>query len=128
MEMGTMDKMGDMIGKCAENAEMMGLTEEQSVKMKPIHTELQKRQVRFKADVKIAEIELKEIMDVKDFDLDKASGAVKKIAEINTAHHLEMLKAMKEMRTNLTDDQFKKMKKMMSMKMGEKKHDKKMKK
>jgi hypothetical protein len=36
-----------------------------------------------------------------------------------------MLKAMKEMRTTLTDEQFKKMKKMMPMKAGEKKPVKK---
>ena len=67
-----------------------------------------------------------EIMEVKDFDLEKAGSAVKKIADIKTAHHLEMLKAMKEMRTILTDEQFKKMKKMMPMKRGEKKPAKKM--
>jgi len=72
-----------------------------------------------------------EIMDVKDFDLEKASSQVKKIAEIKTAHQLEMLKAMKEMRTILTDEQFAKMKKMMMtmktmpMKAGEKKPAKK---
>jgi hypothetical protein len=37
-----------------------------------------------------------------------------------------MLKGMKEMRTMLTDEQFKNMKKMMSMKMGENKPAKKM--
>jgi hypothetical protein len=37
-----------------------------------------------------------------------------------------MLKAMKEMRSILTDEQFKKMKKMMSMKTGEKKPAKRM--
>jgi Spy/CpxP family protein refolding chaperone len=121
MEMGTMDKMGDMMGMCVEHADMMGLTDDQIMKMKPIHTEMQKKQARFKADKKIAEIELMEIMEVKDFDLEKASAAVKKIADIKTAHHLEMLKAMKEMRTIITDEQFKKMKKMMPMKMGEKK-------
>jgi len=86
---------------------------------------MQKNQARFKADLKIAEIELRDIMEVKDFDLEKAGAAVKKIADIKTAHHLEMLNAMKEMRTNLTDEQFKKMKKMMPMKMGEKKPAKK---
>jgi Spy/CpxP family protein refolding chaperone len=116
MEMGNMGKMG----MCIEHAEMMGLTDDQIVQMKPVHREMQKKQARFKADLKIAEIELMEIVDVKDFDLEKASSAVKKIAEINTAHHLEMLKAMKEMRTILTDEQFKKMKKMMSMKTCEK--------
>ncbi len=121
MGMGNMDKMGDMMGMCLENADKMGLTDDQIMKMKPLHSEMQKKQARFEADRKIAEIELKEIMEVKDFDLEKASAAVKKIADIKTAHHLEMLKAMKEMRTIITDEQFKNMKKMMSMKMGDKK-------
>jgi len=102
---------------------MMGLTDDQLMKMKPIHSEMQKKQARFKADQKIAEIELMDIVEVKDFNLEKASAAVKKIEGIKTAHHLEMLKAMKEMRTILTDEQFKKMRKMMSMKPDDKKHD-----
>ena|ERR1039457_451012 len=121
MEMGHMDKMGDMMGMCIEHAEKMGLTDDQIMKMKPAHRELQKKQARFNADLKIAEIELMEIMEVKDFDLEKASSAVNKIEAIKTVHHLEMLKAMKDMRTILTDEQFKNMKKMMSMKMEEKK-------
>jgi Spy/CpxP family protein refolding chaperone len=130
MEMGNMDQMGDMAGMCIEHADRMGLSDDQIMKMKPIHREMQKKQARFKADQRIAEIELMEIMDVKDFDLEKANAAVKKIAEIKTAHQLEMLKSMKEMRTILTDEQFKKMKKIMPMKMmpmkaGEKKPVKK---
>jgi Spy/CpxP family protein refolding chaperone len=92
--------------------------------MKPVHREMQKKQARFKADLKIAEIELMEIMEVKDFDIEKAGLAAKKIGEIKTAHHLEMLKAVKEIRTILTDEQFKKMKKTMSMKTNEKKPSK----
>ena len=125
MEMGTMEKMGDMMGMCMQHADMMGLTDDQISKMKPMHSEMQKKQARFKADLKIAEIELMDILEVKDFDLEKASAAVKKIEDIKTAHHLEMLKAMKEIRTILTDEQFKKMKKMMPMKMDEKKPAKK---
>jgi Spy/CpxP family protein refolding chaperone len=116
-----MDMMGgDMM--CMEQANRMGLTDDQMMKMKPMHSEMQKKQIRSKADLKIAEIELKEIMEVKDFDLDKATSAVKKIEDIKTTQHLEMLKTMKEIRTILTDEQFKKMHKMMPMKMGEKKH------
>jgi len=128
MEMGNMDKMGDMMGMCIEHADKMGLTDDQIMRIKPIHREMQKKQIRFKADQKIAEIELMDIMEVKDFDIEKASSAVKNIADIRTAHHLEMLKAAKEMRTILTDEQFKKMQKMMPMmpmKMGEKKPAKK---
>jgi Spy/CpxP family protein refolding chaperone len=120
MKMGNMHKMEDLMGMCIEHANEIGLTDDQIIKMRPLHREMQKKQVRFKADRKIAEIELMEIMEVKDFDLETAGSAVKKIAEIKTAHHLEMLKAMKEMRTILTDEQFKKMKKMMPMRTGEK--------
>jgi Spy/CpxP family protein refolding chaperone len=119
MDMGHMDKMGDMMGMCLEHADKMGLSDNQIAKMKPQHREMQKKQARFKADLKIAEIELMEIMEVKDFDLEKAGSAVKKIAEIKTAHHLDMLKGMKEMRTMLTDEQYKSMKKM-HIKTGEK--------
>jgi Spy/CpxP family protein refolding chaperone len=121
MEMGNMDKMDDMMGMCIEHSAKMGLTDDQIMEMKPMHREMQKSQVRYKADLKVAEIELMEIMDVKDFDMEKAGIAVKKIAEIKTAHQLEMLNNMKKMRTILTDEQFKKMKVMMPMKMSEKK-------
>jgi Spy/CpxP family protein refolding chaperone len=126
MEIGNMDKMGDMAGMCMEHAEKMGLTEDQVMRIKPVHREMQKKEARFKADLQIAEIDLMEIMEMKDFDLEKAGSAVKRIADIKTSHHLEMLKAMKEIRTVLTDEQFKKMKKMMCMKMVEKKSAKKM--
>ncbi len=121
MGMGDMDMMGGEM-MLMEHAHDMGLTDEQMMKMKPIHREMLKKQIRSKADLKIAEIELMEIMEVKDFDLDKATAAVKKIEDIKTAQHLDMLKAMKDMRAILTDEQFKKMHKMMPMKMGEKKH------
>ena len=121
MERGNMDMMGgDMM--FMEHANKMGLTDEQMAKMKPLHNEMQKKQIRSKADLKIAEIELMEIMEVKDFDLDKATSAVKKIENIKISQHLEMLKAMKDMRAILTDEQFKNMHKMCMMKMGEKKH------
>lgn len=126
MEMGNMDMMGKMMNMCLEHADKMGLTDEQINKITPLHREMQKKQARFIADLKIAEIELMEIMDVKDFDMEKASAAVKKIADIKTTNHLEMLKTMKEVHSILTDEQFKKMKKMMSMMMDEKKPEKKM--
>ena len=94
---------------CMEHARHLGLTDDQMIKMKPIHREIKKKQIRFKADLMIAEMELMEIMEVKDFDLDRASAAAKKIEDIKTAQHMEKLKAMKDLRTILTDEQFKNM-------------------
>jgi len=118
-------RMGDMIGRCLQLADKIGLSEDQINKLKPLHREMLKKQIRFKADLKLARIDLMEIMEVKDFDMEKASAAVKKIGDMKTEHHLEMLKTMKEARSILTDDQFKKMKKMMHMRMEEHKQPQK---
>ncbi len=123
---GPMMGMGRMMDMCIEHPDRMGLSDDQITKMKPIHREMEKKQARYKADQKIAELDLMEIMEVKDFDLEKANSAVKKIADLKTAHQLEMLKYMKEMRSIFTEEQFKKMKKMMAMKTGEKKPGRKM--
>ena len=121
MEMG---KTSHMMGMCLEHADELGLTDDQVAKMKAIRRDTEKNQARNEADRRIAEIDLMEIMDVKDFNLDKASTAVKKIADIKTAGQLASLKAMKEMRTILTEDQFKAMQKM-PMQMGGNKHERK---
>jgi hypothetical protein len=51
-------------------------------------------------------------MEANYFDMEKASAVAKKIADIKAARHLEILTAMKEMRSIFTDEQFKNMKKM----------------
>jgi Spy/CpxP family protein refolding chaperone len=127
MEMGSMDRMGSMMGMCLKHAKEIGLTPEQVKQVTPMHREMQKSQIRFGADLKIAEMDLHDIMAVKDFDLEKANAAVKKIGDMKTAHHLEMLKSMKEVRAVLTEEQFQKMKKLMPMKMDGKKPVHKMK-
>lgn len=128
MAMGSMDRMGTMMGMCIKNADKIGLSEDQTKKITPIHREMEKSHLRFKAELKIAEMDLMEIMEVKDFDLEKAKAAVKKIEDLKTAHHQEMLKSMKDVRTIMTEEQFQKMKKLMPMMMEGKKPVKKMKK
>lgn len=118
MGMGGIDRMGEMMGMCLDNAEKVGLTPDQIKKITPIHREMQKMHVRFQADLKIAEMEQMEIMEVRDFDLEKASAVVKKIADIKIAHHLALLKSMKEARAIFTDEQFKKIKQLQPMKKG----------
>jgi len=125
MEMGGMDRMGDMMGMCLDNADKIGLSDEQLKKLTPLHREMQKNRVRSKADIKIAEMELMDIMEVKDFDLEKATASIKKIADLKSAHHNEMLKSMKEVRSILTEEQFQKMKKLHPMKKGMKAKTKK---
>ncbi|MDD5711303.1 MAG: hypothetical protein PHY31_00945 [Smithellaceae bacterium] len=121
MDMGGMSMMGNMEETCIQKAQELGLSADQIDKIMAIHREMEKAAVKSWADMKIAQIDLREIMAVKDFDLDKAGAAVKKIADIRTSHQLDMLKFKKDIRAILTDDQFKKMQEMMYMEMGKNK-------
>ena len=94
--MGSMDRMENMVGMCLAHIDQMGLSGEQLAKIKPIRREMLRKQVQFKAERKLAEMDLAEIMSEKDFDLEKASTAVKRISDIKTRHHLEMLKYIKQ--------------------------------
>lgn len=107
MGMGRMDKMEDMVNMCLAHAGMMGFDNEQMAKVRPIRRDMQRKQIQYKSQLKLAEMDLAEIMEVKDFDLNKASAAVKNIADIKARYHLEMLKHMKDVRSIMTDSQFK---------------------
>jgi Spy/CpxP family protein refolding chaperone len=61
---------------------------------------------------------MKEIMEPKDFDIEKAKAAMKRAEEIKTAHHLDMLGAMKEVRSIFTEEQYKKLRALMHKDMG----------
>ena len=105
-----MHRRGDMVGMLIKHADKIGLTEDQVVKLKAIHSGIVKRKIRTEADTKLAKIELREIMEVKDFDLEKANAAAQKIADLKKDQRLEMFKSIKDVRNILTDEQFKKVK------------------
>lgn len=121
MGMGGMDAMADNMGTCLANADKIGLTPDQVAKLTPLHREMQKKQIRFQADMKLAEMEKAEILEVKDFDLEKAKALVKKIADMKSAHHQEMLQLMHEVRGIFTEDQFKRLQALKPVKPGSKK-------
>ncbi len=115
MGMGQMDMMDGHMGMYFDHADILGLTDEQVKKITPIFREMKMKHIKFNADLQIAEMEHMEIMEVKDFDLEKANISVKKFFDMITAHHLDMLKTIKKVRNILTEEQFQKMKKMMPM-------------
>lgn len=113
------DHMDEMVGACLANADRLKLSDDQIEKLRPLHREMQKKQAKFRAEIKVAELELAEVMDVKDFDIEKAEAITKRISDLRLEHHRELLKLMKEVRAILTVEQFEKMKKMKMMGMME---------
>ena len=108
---GDMNKMCVMIHMCLKHADKLGLSVEQVDKLKIIHHSMDIKVNRFQAEKKIANIELSGIIEVKDFNLKKANTALQKISNIGRNQQFEILKAMKAVRSVLTDDQFVKLNK-----------------
>ena len=97
-DIGNNDGMGDM----------MGLSDDQAIKMKALQGEMKNNLVRVSADLQSAEKELADTMKVKDFDLEKANSIVTGIAGIKKAYYLETLKTIREMRIIVSEEQFRK--------------------
>ena len=71
--------------------------------------------IRHKADVEVAEIELKEILSKDPVDLNAAEAAVKKIEGIKSEMKMLHIKTMEEIKSGLTPEQKKKFISLMGM-------------
>ena len=95
-------------GPHMEKFKALGLDEKQSAAVQAIHLRTKKDMIRHKADVQIAEIDLKEVLSKDPVDMSAAEAAVKKIEGLKSEMRMLHIKAMEEIKTNLTPEQKKK--------------------
>jgi Spy/CpxP family protein refolding chaperone len=95
-------------GSPMEMLKALGLDEKQKEAVQAIHFRTKKEMVRIRADVQVAEIELKEILSRDPVDLKAAEAAVKKIEGVKSEMRMLHIKAMEEIKANLTPEQKKK--------------------
>jgi len=93
----------------------LGLDEKQKETVQAIRFKTKKNMIKNKADVQVAEIELREILSKDPVDLKAAETAVKKIEGMKSEMKLSHIKAMEEIKSNLTPEQRKKFVSMMGM-------------
>jgi Spy/CpxP family protein refolding chaperone len=115
--------MGDGMGMDREHYMMrkmmsLGLDEKQMEEIKAIHLNSRKEAIRKKADLEIAEIELREIMAQDPVDLRAAEAKVKQIEALKVGMKMEHIKTMEEIKGKLTPEQKKKFHSMMTAHMG----------
>ena len=112
-------------GSPMEKLKALGLDEKQKEAVQAIHFRTKKEMVRNRADVQVAEIELKEVLSKDPVDLKAAEEAVKKIEGVKSEMRMLHIKAMEEIKANLTPEQKKKF--ISTMGMGRMGHGKGMK-
>lgn len=92
----------------------LGLDEKQKEAVRAIHLQTKKTMIKKAADIKVAKIELQEILSKDPVDLAAAEAAVKKIENQRTEMKMMRIKAMEEVKSNLNPEQRKKFSEMMS--------------
>jgi Spy/CpxP family protein refolding chaperone len=136
-DMGGHGMGSGMMCGCAMDEQMMGtehlkslnLDEQQKVFIGEIKSRMKKETIRRTADMRIAQIELKDLLTQEPVDMKAVEAKVKQLETMRTEMQLSHIKAMEECKTKLTPEQRKKLREMMEAgpmmeKMGMK-HDQK---
>ena len=88
----------------------LGLDENQKKAIKDIRTLARKDAIRKAADIKIARIELREILDKDPVDMGAVEAKLKQMESLRTDLHMSRIKAMEEIKATLTPEQRQKFK------------------
>ncbi len=93
----------------------LGLDDNQSTEVKAILLKLQKEMIQKRADIQVAEIELKEILEKDPVDVKVAETKVKQIASLKTEAAMMHIQRIEDVKAKLTPEQKKKLSEMMQM-------------
>lgn len=125
-EMGGRGMGPGMMGDCGMDGQMMGaehhmskhlmgldLDEQQKTLVGEIKSRMMKEMIRRSADMRIAQIELKDLLRQDPVDMKAVEAKVKQLEMMKTEMHLSHIKAMEDIKTKLTPEQRKKLREMM---------------
>jgi Spy/CpxP family protein refolding chaperone len=107
-------------GKYMSMKDTLGMTDEQSAKMKAINSDLMKKNSVLVGQVNAISKEIGDIMNADDPDLKKAETKVRELEKIRTQIMLNRLSAMKEVGKILTKEQKDKIRQMGAVNKGPK--------
>ena len=93
----------------------LGLDDNQATAVKSILQQLQKEMIKKRADIQVAEVELREILGKDSVDVKVAEAKVKQIASLKIDAAMMHIQGIEDMKTKLTPEQKKKMSDMMQM-------------
>jgi Spy/CpxP family protein refolding chaperone len=115
-----------MMGGCGMDGQMMeadhhmlrhlmdlDLDEQQKNLIGQIKSRMMKEMIRRSADMRIVQIELKDLLGQEPLDMKAVEAKVKQLEMIRTEMHLSHIKAMEDIKTKLTSEERKKLKEMM---------------
>lgn len=86
--------------------EHLKLNDDQVAKLRKIRSDYQKEMIKRKANLRVAMLELWELIDAKNLDLAKAEKKVKEVETLQSDIMMYRIKTLQETRKFLTDEQY----------------------
>jgi Spy/CpxP family protein refolding chaperone len=119
-DMGGHGMGSGMMGCCSMDGQMMGtehlkslsLDEQQKTLIGEIKSRMMKETIRRTADMRIVQIELKDLLSQDPVDMKAVEAKVRQLEMIKIEMHLSHIKALEDCKTKLTPEQRKKLKEM----------------
>jgi Spy/CpxP family protein refolding chaperone len=105
---GGKDFVGHVLKGLLRDQEKLNLTDEQVGKLKTIATEYAKTRIRGKAEVKLAEVDVRSLIFDDKADMGAIESAIRKSESAKTALRLEKVKTMRAAKAVLTPEQIEK--------------------
>lgn len=105
-------------GSPMERLQALGLDDKQTDAVQAIHFRTKKEMLKKKAEVEVAEVELRELIGKDTVDLQAAEAIVKKLEALKSDMKILHIKTREEVKALLTPEQKKKFGSMMGMGMG----------
>jgi Spy/CpxP family protein refolding chaperone len=93
----------------------LGLDDNQATAVKSILQQLQKEMIKKRADIQVAEVELREILGKDSVDVKVAEAKVKQIASLKIDAAMMHIQGIEDVKAKLTPEQKKKLTEMMQM-------------
>jgi Spy/CpxP family protein refolding chaperone len=91
----------------------LGIDDQQKEAVKEIVRKTMRESIKKRADLDIARLDLRDVLDKDPVNIQAAESKLKQIASLETDIHLLHIKAYEEIKSKLTPDQRKKLKEMM---------------
>ena len=92
-----------------QNREKLGLSNDQVRKLEQLRTDFQKESIRRDADVRVAEMDLKGLLEAQTVDMAKVEAKVREIERLRADGRLARIRTIEKGKEQLTADQRKKL-------------------
>ncbi len=98
-----------MISLLLRNREKIGLSEEQVKKLEQLRSDFEKETIRNEADIRIAEIDLNNLLQAPNADMGKIEAKVRDIERLRADLRIARIRAIEKGKALLSPDQRKKL-------------------